>query len=90
MTILLEEHRHHVAKTALVVNTSGNVSVRVDDHVVITPSGCAYEDLTAEDILVLDLGGPVPVAPYQAFGTPEPATSVTEAIRGRSGKKAIC
>jgi L-fuculose-phosphate aldolase len=150
MTVLLEEQRHQVAKTALallqtglVVNTSGNVSVRVDDHIVITPSGCAYEELTAKDILVLDLdgnpvdgdllpsseaplhlsvyasdesvrsivhthsvyatavstlvselpaihyqiedlGGPVPVAAYQTFGTPELAASVTEAIRGRS------
>lgn len=150
MTILYEVQRLKVAKTALalletglVVNTSGNVSVRVDDHVVITPSGRAYEELTAADILVLDLegapidgdllpssetplhlsiyasdasiqaivhthsiyatavstltqelpavhyqiadlGGPVPVAPYQTFGTPELAASVTAAIQGRS------
>lgn len=150
MTILLETERLQVAKTALallqtglVVNTSGNVSVRVDDHIVITPSGRSYEELTVEDILVLDmdgnpvdgdllpssetplhlsvyasdasirsivhthslyatavstlvtelpaihyqvedLGGPVPVAPYQTFGTPELAASVTEALRGRS------
>ncbi len=150
MTIMLEKQRLQVAKTALgllesglVVNTSGNVSIRIDDFVVITPSGCAYENLKAEDILVLDmdgnsvdgdllassetplhlsvyasdpgirsivhthsiyatavstlltelpaihyqigdLGGPVPVAPYQTFGTPELAASVTDAIRGRS------
>jgi len=150
MTILLEQQRLKVAKTALsllhtglVVNTSGNVSVRVDDHIVITPSGRPYETLAAEDILVLDLdgnpvdgnllpssetplhlsvyasdasihaivhthsiyatavstlvkelpaihyqivdlGGPVPVAPYQTFGTPELAASVTEALQGRS------
>lgn len=64
MTILLEAQRLQVAETArallqtgLVVNTSGNVSIRVDDRVVITPSGCAYEKLGAEDILVLDLDG---------------------------------
>jgi len=150
MTILLEKQRLKVAKTALallqtglVVNTSGNVSVRVDDHMVITPSGCDYETLVAEDIVVLDmdgnpvdgdllpssetplhlsvyaadpgirsivhthsvyatavstlvqtlpavhyqvvdLGGPVPVAPYQTFGTPELAASVTGALKGRS------
>lgn len=150
MTILLEKQRLQVAKTALallqtglVVNTSGNVSIRVDDHVAITPSGCDYETLAAEDIVVLDLdgkpvegdllpssetplhlsiyaadlgirsivhthsvyatavstlikelpaihyqvvdlGGPVPVAPYQTFGTPELAASVTEALQGRS------
>jgi L-fuculose-phosphate aldolase len=150
MTILLETQRLKVAKTALamlrtglVVNTSGNVSIRIDDHVVITPSGHDYDSLVAEDIVVLDmdgnpldgdllpssetllhlsvyasnpsiqaivhthslyatavstlitelpaiqyqiagLGGPVPVAPYQTFGTPELAASVTAAIHGRS------
>ncbi len=150
MKILLEKQRLQVAnaalallQTGLVVNTSGNVSMRVDSKIVITPSGCAYENLAAEDILVLDpdgnpldgdllpssetplhlsvydadasinaivhthsvyatavstlvtelpaihyqiadLGGPVPVAPYQTFGTPELAASVTAAIQGRS------
>jgi len=150
MTILLETQRLKVAKTALVllqtglvVKTSGNVSIRVDDQIVITPSGRDYESLVAQDILVLDLdgnpvdgdllpssetplhlsiyasdpsihaivhthsmyatavstlvkelpaihyqvvelGGPVPVAPYQTFGTPELAASVTAAIHGRS------
>ncbi len=150
MNILLEKQRLQVANTALallqsglVVNTSGNVSMRVDNYIVITPSGCSYENLAAADILVLDpdgnpvdgdllpssetplhlslyaadasvnaivhthsvyatavsalvtelpaihyqiadLGGPVPVAPYQTFGTPELAASVTAAIHGRS------
>ena len=150
MTDLLKQQRLLVAKTALallntglVVNTSGNVSIRVDDNIVITPSGRSYENLAAKDILVLDLdgnsvdgdllpssetplhvsiyasdtsihaivhthsiyatavstlvrelpaihyqiadlGGPVPVAPYQTFGTPELAASVTKAIHGRA------
>ncbi len=150
MSILLEKERLQVAKTALsllqtglVVNTSGNVSVRIDDIVVITPSGLSYENLEARDILVVDmegnpvsgdllpssetplhlsvydsdptigaivhthsvyatavstlvkelpaihyqvadLGGPVPVAPYQTFGSPELAETVTNTIRGRS------
>ena len=149
MTILYEAQRTEVADTArallesgLVVNTSGNVSVRIDDHIVITPSGCSYDKLTADDIVVLDtegnlvdgdllpssetplhlsiyasdpgigaivhthsvyatavstlvetlpaihyqvtdLGGPVPVAPYQTFGTPELAAAVSESIKGR-------
>lgn len=150
MPALLEKERLHVAKTALallqtglVVNTSGNVSMRIDEKVLVTPSGCAYEKLTARDIVVLDLdgeqiegdllpssetplhlavyaanqqtraivhthsvyatavstlvtelpaihyqiadlGGPVPVAPYQTFGTPELAASVIAAIKGRA------
>ena len=150
MSILLEKERLQVAKTALsllqtglVVNTSGNVSIRIDDTVVITPSGLSYESLEARDIVVVDmegkpvsgdllpssetplhlsvydsdptigaivhthsvyatavstlvkelpaihyqisdLGGPVPVAPYQTFGSPELAESVTKTIRGRT------
>jgi len=150
MKIMLASERVKVAKTALdllqtglVVNTSGNVSIRVDEHIAITPSGCSYEELCPEDIVVLDLdgnavdgdllpssetplhlavysanenirsivhthsvyatavstlvrelpaihyqiadlGGPVPVAAYQTFGTPELAYSVTSAIRGRT------
>lgn len=150
MTMLLEKERLQVAKTALamwqtglVINTSGNVSIRVADKVVITPSGFSYEGLEARDVLVVnmqgdsvsgdlvpssemplhlsvyaadpgiraivhthsvyatavstlvkelpaihyqiaDLGGPVPVAPYQTFGSVELAASVTDAIRGRT------
>ena len=32
--------------TGLIVNTSGNVSVRVGEHIVITPSGRDYKSLT--------------------------------------------
>lgn len=150
MTMMLEQERLQVAKTALamlqtglVVNTSGNVSIRVDDRIAITPSGLPYESLEAQDIpvvdmqgnplsgdllpssetplhvsvyaadpsvkaivhthsvyatavstlvkelpaihyQVVDLGGPVPVAPYQTFGSAELAESVTDAIRGRT------
>ena len=146
----LEAERQQVADTArklletgLVVNTSGNVSIRSADHVAITPSGCAYETVAARDVVVVDtqgsvvdgdllpssetplhlalyaakpdigaivhthsvyatavstlikelpaihyqvvtLGGPVPVAPYRTFGTPELAAVVTEAMQDRA------
>src|SRR5918994_3136023 len=41
----------------LVVWTSGNVSARVDDLMVIKPSGVAYEALTPECMVVCDLDG---------------------------------
>lgn len=150
MTLLHEDVRNEVAvkalellTTGLVINTSGNVSRKVDDHVIITPSGCDYRDLDAGDICVVDLtgqvvsgkrlpssetplhlavyqaqpdvraivhthsvyatavstlvdvlpaihyqivdlGGPVPVAPYRLFGTVELATVVTETLQGRN------
>ena len=62
--IRYEEQRVQVAKTALsllstglVINTSGNVSVREGDDIIITPSGKAYDALDAEDICVLNLDG---------------------------------
>ncbi|TFH02184.1 MAG: class II aldolase/adducin family protein [Candidatus Thorarchaeota archaeon] len=43
----------------LVIGSSGNASVRVDDHVVITPSSIHYTEMKAEDMVVLDLNGAV-------------------------------
>jgi L-fuculose-phosphate aldolase len=41
----------------LVVGTSGNVSVRVGDTVLVTPSGMPYDRLTPDDITGVDLAG---------------------------------
>ncbi|MFX1602694.1 MAG: class II aldolase/adducin family protein [Promethearchaeota archaeon] len=43
----------------LVFGSSGNASLRVDDHVLITPSSVQYTTMTAENIMVLDLEGNV-------------------------------
>lgn len=130
-------------ETGLVVNTSGNASVRVDDDIIITPSTREYDSLQAEDICVIDLdgkmtdgrylpssetplhlaiynsrpdihaivhthsvhatavstlvkelpaihyqmvdlGGPVPVAPYETFGSHELAASVVGVLTERT------
>lgn len=50
----------------LVVGTAGNVSLRVGDHVVISPSGVDYTELRPDQVGVHDLtGAPVdaPLAP---------------------------
>ncbi|MFE6283778.1 class II aldolase/adducin family protein [Streptomyces sp. NPDC057877] len=41
----------------LVVGTSGNVSVRVGDLVLVTPSGVPYDRLTPDDLTAVDLDG---------------------------------
>ncbi|WP_369168363.1 class II aldolase/adducin family protein [Streptomyces sp. R28] len=41
----------------LVVGTSGNVSVRVGDTVLLTPSGVPYDRLTSQDVTGVDLDG---------------------------------
>lgn len=53
---LVETARRTVTE-GLVVGTSGNVSVRVADTVLVTPSGVPYDRLTPADITGVDLDG---------------------------------
>lgn len=60
--MLYEKERQEVVDTCLfmvrenlVVGTAGNVSIRVGDHVVISPSGVDYDTMTAEDVCVYDM-----------------------------------
>lgn len=39
------------------VNSSGNLSVRLADEVLVTPSGIPANDTTADDLVLLDLDG---------------------------------
>lgn len=62
--MLHEEHRRAVVEACqsmqrlgLVVGTAGNVSIRVGDHVVISPSGVDYSALTPQMVGVHDLDG---------------------------------
>jgi L-fuculose-phosphate aldolase len=130
------------ADEGLVVGTSGNVSVRVGDTVLVTPSGVPYDRLGPRDLvgvgldgrrllgtaeptselplhlavhratdakavvhthavhatavstlvdelppvhyMTAALGGPVRVAPYAGYGTPELAEATLVALEGRS------
>ncbi|MGD6751161.1 class II aldolase/adducin family protein [Streptomyces sp. BH105] len=127
----------------LVVGTSGNVSARVGDTVLVTPTGVPYEELGPDDLLAVGLdgerragtlrptselpmhlavyrhtdaravvhthavhatavstlvaelppvhymtaalGGPVRVAPYATYGTPELAENMLLALADRTG-----
>ena len=62
--MLLEKERREVVETCLfmqnnglIVGTAGNVSIRVDDQVAISPSGVPYETMTAEDVVVFSMDG---------------------------------
>ncbi|MDA3813798.1 MAG: class II aldolase/adducin family protein [Candidatus Cloacimonetes bacterium] len=63
--MLFEEIRNNIASlgkeiaaSGFNLGTWGNISARIDDdHFAITPSGIAYETITAEDIIVIDLAG---------------------------------
>lgn len=47
---------HELLKSGLIARTWGNVSCRINDkQFVITPSGRAYEDLTPDDIVLVNI-----------------------------------
>jgi L-fuculose-phosphate aldolase len=61
---VLEREREEVAAACarlssegLVVGTAGNVSVRSGEHVVVTPTGGVFGQMTAEEMPVVDLDG---------------------------------
>lgn len=54
----------------LVVGTSGNVSVRVGETVLVTPSGVPYDRLTPDDVTGVDLTG------RQVLGTLVPTSEL--------------
>lgn len=57
--------------SGLVTGTSGNISCRSGDVVLITPSGMAYADLTPPDLPMVDVDGRV-----LSTGTPPPSSEV--------------
>lgn len=59
-----------MVRDRLTLGTSGNVSVRIGDHVCITPSGFDYDKLTPADITVIDLDGNL------VEGNPKPSSEV--------------
>jgi L-fuculose-phosphate aldolase len=58
------DYGRRMAGDRLVVGSSGNISTRTDDLVVVTPTGIEYVDLTPDLISVVDLDG------HQLAGAP--------------------
>lgn len=46
-----------LAASGMVTGTSGNLSARVGEQVVITPTGARFEELATDDLAVVDLDG---------------------------------
>ncbi|MEU6531589.1 class II aldolase/adducin family protein [Streptomyces sp. NPDC046928] len=69
----------------LVVGTSGNVSVRVGDTVLVTPSGVPYDRLTAQDVTGVALDG------RQVLGTLVPTSELPMhlAVYGATDARAV-
>lgn len=75
----------HLSRAGLVVGTAGNVSLRVGDLVVVSPSGVDYETLGAADVGVHDLDG----APVQARLAPSSELALHLAVYRGSGHRAV-
>ncbi|HAA85614.1 MAG TPA: L-ribulose-5-phosphate 4-epimerase [Kosmotogaceae bacterium] len=56
---ILQEAHLMLERYNLAAYTSGNVSLRVDQHVIIKPSGIPYSKLMYEDMVVVGLNGEV-------------------------------
>ncbi|MFI1735341.1 class II aldolase/adducin family protein [Streptomyces acidicola] len=69
----------------LVVGTSGNVSVRVGDTVLVTPTGVPYDRLTPDDVVGVDLDG------SQILGSLRPTSELPMhlAVYGATGARAV-
>ncbi|MFW0784143.1 class II aldolase/adducin family protein [Gordonia sp. CPCC 206044] len=50
---------HRLAAAGMTHGTGGNLSVRADEHVLLTPSGCRLADVTAEQMVLVDHSGTV-------------------------------
>ncbi|HZG50413.1 MAG TPA: class II aldolase/adducin family protein [Thermoleophilaceae bacterium] len=48
---------HEMLRLGLVAGSSGNVSAREGDSIVITPTGLPYRDLTEDDLVTLSADG---------------------------------
>ncbi|GGW72912.1 class II aldolase/adducin family protein [Streptomyces griseoloalbus] len=81
---LVEAARRTVAD-GLVVGTSGNVSVRVGETVLVTPSGVPYDRLTPDDVTGVDLAG------RQVLGTLVPTSELPMhlAVYRTTGARAV-
>lgn len=81
---LVETARRSVAD-GLVVGTSGNVSVRVGETVLVTPSGVPYDRLTPDDVTGVDLTG------RQVLGTLVPTSELPMhlAVYGTTDARAV-
>jgi L-fuculose-phosphate aldolase len=64
----LVRYGNRLIEDGLAVGSAGNISVRVADHVLITPSGIPYPDLDTGDICLVDMAGNL------AGGTGEPSS----------------
>jgi len=55
----LAHYGRRMVADGLVVGSAGNISVRIGDRIVMTPTGVNYDQVTAESVNVLDAEGTI-------------------------------
>src|SRR5215475_4577666 len=55
----IAQYGRRLITDGLAYGTAGNLSCRVDDHVVVSPTSIPYDDVTPDDLWVLSLNGDV-------------------------------
>jgi L-fuculose-phosphate aldolase len=53
----LVRYARAMSDSGLVVGTAGNISIRLDDEIVITPTSVPYDRIEVDDLCLLDLDG---------------------------------
>lgn len=66
------------------INRHGSGAVVHTHAPMATAAACVLDELPCVHYAMLALGGPVPVARYETFGTPQLAGSVLDALEGRT------
>jgi L-fuculose-phosphate aldolase len=66
----LVRYARMMSDSGLVVGTAGNISIRLDEEIVITPTSIPYDRIQRRDLCVLDLAG------RQLDGQRRPSTEV--------------
>jgi L-fuculose-phosphate aldolase len=81
----LVRYGNRLLEDGLAVGCAGNLSVRVADQVLITPSGVPYPDLTAAGICAVDLAG----ALLSGTGEPSSETPMHLAVYAATPARAV-
>jgi L-fuculose-phosphate aldolase len=53
------DYVQRLAASALVVGAAGNLSIRIGDTIVMSPSGLPYDEVTPDRVMVLDASGAI-------------------------------
>lgn len=81
----LVSYSNRLLEDGLALGSAGNISVRIADEVLITPSGIPYPDLDPADICVVNMAG----VPLGGTGEPSSETPMHLAVYAATPARAV-